>query len=97
LIALRRRLPQLVAGAYQPLAAQGDILLYRRDGVGEHEAIVVALNLGAEPASVASISIGFGREILLSTFLDRQGEEVQGTLDLRGNEGVILGRSPQAG
>jgi alpha-glucosidase len=97
LIALRRRLPQLVAGAYQPLAAQGDILLYRRDGVGELEAIVVALNLGAEPASVASISIGFGREILLSTFLDRQGEEVQGTLDLRGNEGVILGRSPQAG
>jgi alpha-glucosidase len=97
LIALRSRLPQLVTGAYQALAAQGDILLYRRDGVGEDEAIVVALNLGAEPASVASISIGFGREILLSTFLDRQGEEVQGTLDLRGNEGVILGRPAQAG
>jgi len=48
-------------------------------------------------ATIASISIGFGREILLSTFLDRQGEEVQGTLDLRGNEGVILGRPAQAG
>ena len=44
-----------------------------------------------EPVSVASSSIGVGREILLSTFLDRGGEEVQGALDLRGNEGVILG------
>jgi alpha-glucosidase len=95
LIELRRKLPQLVTGAYQPVAAQGDILLYRRDGEGG--AVVVALNLGAEPISVASSSIGFGREILLSTFLDRQGEQVQGTLDLRGNEGVILGRSAQAG
>jgi alpha-glucosidase len=95
LIALRRNLPQLVTGAYQPVAAQGDILLYRRDGEGG--SIIMALNLGAEPVSVASSSIGFGREILLSTFLDRQGEQVQGTLDLRGNEGVILGRSAHAG
>ena len=29
-----RKLPQLVAGAYQPLAAQGDLLLYRREGEG---------------------------------------------------------------
>jgi alpha-glucosidase len=95
LIVLRRKLPQLVSGAYQPVAAQGDILLYRREGRGGD--VVVALNLGAEPVSVASSSIGFGREILLSTFLDRQGEKLQGTLDLRGNEGVILGPSTQAG
>jgi alpha-glucosidase len=95
LIALRRKLPQLVTGAYQSVAAHSDILLYRRGSEGE--TVIVALNLGAEPASVASSSIGFEREILLSTFLDRQGEQVQGTLDLRGNEGVILGRSAQAG
>ncbi|MGY2903747.1 glycosidase [Bradyrhizobium sp. URHC0002] len=95
LIALRRKLLQLVTGAYQPVAAQGDILLYRREGGGN--GVVVALNLGAQPVSVASNSIGIGREILLSTFLDRQGEQVEGTLDLRGNEGVILGRSAQAG
>jgi alpha-glucosidase len=94
LIALRKKLPQLVTGAYQPVAAQGDILLYRRDGDGG--AVVIALNLGAEPASIASSSIGFGREILLSTMLDRQGEQIQGTLDLRGNEGVILGASVSA-
>jgi len=95
LIALRRKLPQLVTGAYQSVAAHGDILLYCRGSEGE--AVIVALNLGAEPVSVALSSIGFGREILLSTFLDRQGEQVQDTLDLRGNEGVILGRPAQAG
>jgi alpha-glucosidase len=95
LIELRRRLPELVTGAYHPVAAQGDILLYRREAEGG--AVVIALNLGAEPVSVASSSIGFGREILLSTFLDRRGEAIQGTLDLRGNEGVILTRSTQAG
>jgi len=92
LIALRRKLPQLVTGAYQPVVAEGDILLYRRDGEGE--AVVVALNLGAGPVSLASSLVGAGREILLSTFIDRQGEHVQGTLDLRGNEGVILGPVP---
>ena len=35
LIALRKQLPQLVTGAYEPVAAQGDILLYRRRSEGE--------------------------------------------------------------
>jgi alpha-glucosidase len=34
----------------------------------------------------------------MSTFLDRKGESIEGVLDLRGNEGVIIGRSnDQAG
>ena len=95
LIELRRQLPQLVSGAYEPVAAEGDILLYRRSG--EASAIVVALNLGAEPVSVASSAIGSGNRILLSTFLDRRDEKIDGVLDLRGNEGVILGVPAQAG
>jgi alpha-glucosidase len=54
---------------------------------------VVALNLGDEPVSVTSPAIDVGWRILLSTALDRAGEVVAGALDLRGNEGVILGRS----
>jgi alpha-glucosidase len=27
---------------------------------------------------------------MLSTFLDREGEPIEGVLDLRGNEGVII-------
>ena len=82
-------------GAYRPIAAEGDLLLYRREGDGG--ALVVALNLGAKPASIASTSIGAGREILLSTFLDRPGEVVEDTLDLRANEGVILGGTAHDG
>jgi alpha-glucosidase len=90
LIKLRRATPALLSGSYMPIMAEGDLLLYRRQSEGE--AVVIALNLGAEPVSVTSNSIGVGGEILLSTFLDRQHESIEGTLDLRGNEGVILGR-----
>jgi alpha-glucosidase len=89
LIGLRKKLPQLVSGAYVPVAAEGDLLLYRRESEGS--AIVVALNLGAEPVSIASDALPPGGEILLSTLLDRQGEKIRGSLDLRGNEGVIIG------
>jgi alpha-glucosidase len=96
LIGLRRQLPQLVAGAYVPIAAQGDLLLYRRQSEGR--TITVALNLGAEPVSIRSQTTGLSGEILLSTFMDRQAEKIQGSLDLRGNEGVIIGASDaQAG
>jgi alpha-glucosidase len=94
LIALRKRLPQLVTGAYVPIAAEGDLLLYRR-GESEGNMIVVALNLGDEPVSIASDAAALSGEILLSTFLDRAGEKIQGAVDLRGNEGVIIG-SPNA-
>ncbi|VIO81518.1 alpha-amylase family glycosyl hydrolase [Bradyrhizobium ivorense] len=89
LIALRRQLPQLVRGSYEPVGAHGDVLLYRRrsvDGIA-----VIALNFGTAPATITSSAIGFSNVILLSTFMDRQGEKVEGMLDLRANEGVILG------
>jgi alpha-glucosidase len=95
LIGLRKKLPQLVVGDYVPIAAQGDLLLYRRQSDGE--AVVIALNLGAEPVSIASGAAGLSGEILLSTFLDRVGEEIQGALDLRGNEGVIVGEQNYPG
>ena len=50
----------------------------------------VALNLGPEPIAVTTSAIRFGSEILLSTFLDRAGERLEGVLDLRGNEGVVV-------
>jgi alpha-glucosidase len=91
LIDLRKKLPQLVAGDYVPIAADGDLLLYRRRS--DEGAVVIALNLGAEAVSLASDAAGLSGEILLSTFLDRQGETIEGVLDLRSNEGVIIGSS----
>jgi alpha-glucosidase len=89
LIDLRKKLPQLRSGDYTPIAATGNLLLYRRQSEGRW--IAIALNLGAEPVSIASDAAGLAGEILLSTSLDRRGEAIDGALDLRGNEGVIIG------
>ncbi|WP_322514608.1 alpha-amylase family glycosyl hydrolase [Rhodopseudomonas palustris] len=93
LLRLRRARPQLSLGDYQPLAVQGDLLLYRRYHQGE--SVLIALNLGAAPVSAASDAFGLDGEVLLSTAMDRTGERVGATLDLRGHEGVIVGRAPE--
>ena len=95
LVRLRKQRPQLVTGSYVPVVADGDLLLYRREADGA--AIMVALNLGAEPISLSSAAIGLDGEILLSTHMDRTAEQVDGSLDLRGNEGVVIGARAQAG
>jgi alpha-glucosidase len=89
LIGLRKRLPQLQSGDYVPVAAEGDLLLYRRQSSGE--AATIVLNLGGEPVSLESNAKGLAGEILLSTLMDRNGEKITDTLDLRANEGVIIG------
>ena len=96
LIGLRKKLPPLMSGDYVPIAAQGELLLYRRQS--ERKKVVIALNLGAEPVSLTSEGADFHGELVLSTSLDRGGEKITGALDLRGNEGVIIGASgAQAG
>jgi alpha-glucosidase len=89
LINLRKKWPELVTGNYVPMAAEGDLLLYRRQG--SEGSVVIALNLGAEPVSLASEALR--GEILLSTLMDRRGEKLERVLDLRDNEGVIIGTS----
>ena len=88
LIGLRRRLPLLQSGDYVPVASDGDLLLYRRQRDGS--SVTIALNLGDQPISVASSTAGLSGTILLSTFLDREREIIEGAVDLRGNEGVII-------
>ncbi|MGJ5025248.1 alpha-amylase family glycosyl hydrolase [Bradyrhizobium sp. HKCCYLS2038] len=91
LIRLRKTHRVLATGSYRPVAAQGDLLLYRREGDGE--VLTIALNLADEPVSIATEGSGLAGTILLSTWLDRDGERIDGALDLRGNEGVVIGRS----
>jgi len=88
LIKLRKETPALVSGAYVPIAAEGELLLYKRQD--DEGLILIALNLGGDAVSVQSDSIGFSGEVLLSTLMDRDGEAVGETLELRGNEGLII-------
>lgn len=89
LIEFRKTAPELVAGSYTSVPTTGDLLIYRREYEGK--ALLIVLNLGTDPISIGSDMMAFSGEILLSTNLDRSGETASGGLDLRGDEGLIIG------
>jgi alpha-glucosidase len=88
LLALRRGEPALAVGPFSPLRAGGDLLAWvRKDG---DRRFLVVLNLGHEPASFTPPVLALDGEVVLSTHLDRVGERLEGTVELRGDEGVIV-------
>jgi len=88
LIALRRTRPALSIGAYRPVVASGDLLMFLRQAPGDR--LLIALNLAAEPSAVTCSLGPISGSLLLSSHLDRAGEAVRGSFDLRGNEGVVI-------
>jgi alpha-glucosidase len=94
LIALRRQQPTLRHGTYRPIVASGDLLLYMREFAGDR--ILVALNLGSEPTTVAFPPGTLAGRLLVSTFGDRDHESVRETIDIRGNEGAVVALSDQS-
>jgi alpha-glucosidase len=88
LLALRRGEEALVSGAWAPLEACSQVLAYeRRSGT---RALAVALNLSGSASAIAIAGKG---KVLLSTHLDRAGNDGSGDLlQLRPNEGCIIER-----
>ena len=93
ILTLHRRLLQLRAseralavGGYAPLELAGDVIAYVRKD--EQSRFLVALNLShdAEYFPLHALS----GHVVLSTCLDREGEPVEGVLQLRKNEGVVV-------
>ena len=86
LIALRRSSPALREGSYltHP-ASDAHCLVYTREAAGECR--LVALNLTDVSRCLPLAEDG---TIALSTALDRDGEQVAGTLELRPGEGVVI-------
>ncbi|HEX2081569.1 MAG TPA: alpha-amylase family glycosyl hydrolase, partial [Longimicrobium sp.] len=85
LLALRRREPALSLGDWAPVDADGDVLAYLRSHGASR--FLVALNLGAEPAAVELDGSG---SVVLSTLPDAESKPVHGTIQLRGDEGMIV-------
>ena len=90
LIAVRRAHPVLTRGAYRPIVAESDLLLYTRELDGER--ILVALNLGDEPASLGFSHPPQGR-VLVSSLPDRDGEIIDGRVELRPLGGLVVALS----
>lgn len=88
LLQLRRSQPALSGGDYEPVATSGDLLAYLRRT--RHECLLIALNLGEEPYALSLDPLAKAGRTLLSTYLDRDGEESNGNVALRANEGLIV-------
>ena len=88
LLRLRRQTPALVTGAYHPVEADGDVLAYLREDVDGRW--LVALNLGPHPARLALPVPDPAGRVELSTDPGGDGRAVAGSLDLGGDEGVVV-------
>jgi alpha-glucosidase len=89
LIATRRQHPALSAGSYRRLLTQRDLLLYARQAGSER--ILVALNFGPEAISTPLPRDAASGRVLVSGFGDREMEQVTEGIELRANEGLVIG------
>lgn len=87
LIALRQNDPALLEGTFELVSSEPPQISYRV--TFQEGQLLIVLNLGPDEQSY-HLPHPARAQILLSTFLDRTEEEIQGVLTLRGNEGVIL-------
>jgi alpha-glucosidase len=98
LLELRASEPELQDASHEPLVAGPALLAYRR--AGAERQFLVVLNFVHEPVSYEWT--GGGGRVMLSTFLDREGERVGDQLKLRADEGLLIAldasapRSPAA-
>ena len=88
LIKLRQSEPALMVGSYEAVTADAGVLAYVRAHEGKR--FLVVLNLGADPATVAMPDRAHSGRIVICTAVEREGEEVAGTLEVRGNEGMVV-------
>jgi len=94
LIATRKARPSLQIGAYRPIVAGGELLLFAR--VHSRERTLIALNLGDEATAVEFRTGRLVGRVLVSALGDRDGEGVDRSIDLRGNEGLLIELSADA-
>ena len=74
--------------SYKPMLASGDLLLFCREL--RDERVLIALNLGAAPIAFSVPDERSPGRVLISSFADREGEEVRARIDLRANEGLLV-------
>ena len=89
LIELRRGEPALEVGRFEPVEAH-DLLAYIRRARGGEADFLVVLNLTPDGRIFRRPEeLGAG-SIVLSTYLDRQGEPLTNELTVRGDEGIVM-------
>jgi alpha-glucosidase len=88
LIALRRQMPALSVGGYEPVEVGGDLVAYWRQQDGQRYLIV--LNFSSQPQTFQPPEGTRAGRIAISTHLDRAGERLGGSVSLRPDEGIVV-------
>ena len=92
LLALRRSSRALMLGDYRQVdGVPDDCLVYER--IAGADRYLIALNFTGEPRSIALPNHPTG-SVVLSTHLDRDGEELLTTFELRDHEGCVVHIAP---
>lgn len=86
LIELRRELPALTAGEHTLLHRDEHCIVFERS-YGEQR-VVIALNFTGEKRNLKLARLK--GSVLLSTHMEREGEQVAGQVELRGDEGLLI-------
>src|ERR1700692_4819220 len=84
LIDLRRNRPTLVSGKMQFVGADKGVLRYERRG--DDDRILVLLNMSADSVGMTTES----GTILASTEFDREGQKLNGTVEMKAAEGMVI-------
>ncbi|KAF0813364.1 Oligo-1,6-glucosidase [Andreprevotia sp. IGB-42] len=87
LLALRREQPALAIGSYRGFSTPDGVLGFLREQ--DNARLLVLLNFTANDIPVPHHNLISGK-VLLSSFLDRKGEQVDQAFALRAHEGVII-------
>jgi alpha-glucosidase len=89
LIRLRQQEPSLMTGAYKPVYSDTQLLAYIRQAEG-HTGFLIVLNLTHRPCYFTPSTIRFTGVIAVNTFPEQEQVSVTDTLDLFGDEGMIV-------
>ena len=88
LIALRKADPALTEGLQTPIVRRSPLLFFRRELPDRR--LLVVVNMADDDLRFDFSEVGPKARLVLSTFLDREGESLEREVGLRGNEGLIL-------
>src|SRR5690606_7616867 len=88
LIAYRNNSRILQVGDYVPVYSVGNLLAYKR--VHDQGEILIVLNLGTVFEVLKPEKVELKGDIVVSTHLKREGEQVSGEIEMGPNEGVLI-------
>jgi alpha-glucosidase len=89
LIRLRQQEPSLMTGAYKPVYSDAQMIAYLRQTEGSAGFLIV-LNLTHRPCYFRREHIRFKGRIVIDTFPEQEQAEVENTIDLSGDEGMVV-------